>query len=98
MSYIGYGIKTPCSVCGKFVSIGEPCDCNAKKTIKYRVLGPSVSETHNTGTSAVNTSATSMCRLEDLYNDLGTLKWLGSDDGWDRAIEAVRAEIKKRLE
>ena len=35
--------------------------------------------------------------LVDLYNDLGTLKWIGSDEGWDLAIQAVQKEIKKRI-
>lgn len=35
--------------------------------------------------------------LEELYDELGKLKWLGSDRGWDLAIEAVRARIKEML-
>jgi DNA-directed RNA polymerase subunit RPC12/RpoP len=28
-----------------------------------------------------------------LYNELNTLKWIGSDEGWDLAIDAVRSRI-----
>lgn len=35
--------------------------------------------------------------MKELYEDLGTLKWLGEDEGWDLAIEAVRREILRRL-
>ena len=35
--------------------------------------------------------------LEDLFNELGTLKWAGSDKSWDNAINAVRDEIKKMV-
>lgn len=33
----------------------------------------------------------------ELYEDLGKLKWIGADEGWDLAIEAVRKEILRRL-
>ena len=32
-------------------------------------------------------------RLVLLWQELGTMKWTGADDGWDRAIEAVRRRI-----
>jgi hypothetical protein len=35
--------------------------------------------------------------LEDLYNELGTMKWAGADDGWDLAINAVRKKIAESL-
>jgi hypothetical protein len=28
-----------------------------------------------------------------LYNSLGTMRWMGADEGWELAIEAVRKEI-----
>ena len=34
--------------------------------------------------------------LERLRDELGTLKWTGADDGWDRAVEAVRKHIEDR--
>lgn len=36
--------------------------------------------------------------LEDLYNELGTMRWVGSDEGWDLAIEAVRKRIREEVE
>lgn len=29
----------------------------------------------------------------DLHKELGFMKWIGADDGWDRAIEAVRKRL-----
>ena len=93
MSYIGYECKAPCSVCGKFTSLGEPCDCNSKcstKAIEGSKIGSRL-------ILATTKCAEKTTPLEELYNELGTLKWIGSDNGWDKAIEAVRTEIKKRL-
>lgn len=32
-------------------------------------------------------------KLTDLHKELGQLRWMGADEGWDRAIEAVRKRI-----
>ena len=29
----------------------------------------------------------------DLHKELGFMKWIGADDGWDKAIEAVRKRL-----
>lgn len=34
--------------------------------------------------------------IKDLDQELGKVKWMGADPGWDKAIEAVRKEIKSR--
>lgn len=34
--------------------------------------------------------------LKDIYEELGKLKWAGEDEGWDRAIKAVREELATR--
>ncbi|NBR62619.1 MAG: hypothetical protein EBT86_13560 [Actinobacteria bacterium] len=34
--------------------------------------------------------------VSDLDNELGKLKWAGEDEGWDRAIKAVREELARR--
>jgi len=31
--------------------------------------------------------------VKDLYDDLGKMKWVGSDSGWDLAIDAVRKHL-----
>jgi len=36
--------------------------------------------------------------LEELYNELGTFKWIGADEGWDSAIATVRQKIREELE
>jgi len=35
--------------------------------------------------------------LYDTNKDLGTIKWLGSDEGWDLAIEAVQKSLIQKL-
>ena len=37
-------------------------------------------------------------RLVRLFDELGTVRWIGADDGWDRAIEAVRARIQEEYQ
>ena len=32
-------------------------------------------------------------RLTKLWQELGQMRWAGSDEGWDRAIEAVRSRL-----
>jgi hypothetical protein len=32
-------------------------------------------------------------QLEKLFNELGTMKWIGSSSDWDRCVEAVRKRI-----
>ena len=32
-------------------------------------------------------------RLALLWKELGTMRWMGADEGWDRAIEAVRRRL-----
>ena len=34
--------------------------------------------------------------VKDLDNELGKIKWVGDDEGWNKAIEAVRKELKTR--
>ena len=34
--------------------------------------------------------------LKDLYDELGKIKWSGSDESWDAAIAAVRKELSIR--
>lgn len=33
-----------------------------------------------------------------LYNELGTLKWAGADDGWNLAIDKVQARILELID
>lgn len=32
--------------------------------------------------------------IEDIDNELGKLKWVGEDDGWNNAVEAIRKELR----
>lgn len=34
--------------------------------------------------------------VEDFVQELGKVRWMGDDDGWDRAIKAVQTELKTR--
>lgn len=35
--------------------------------------------------------------LRALHIELGQMRWLGEDDGWDRAIDAVRKRIEEMM-
>jgi len=37
-------------------------------------------------------------RLVRAWKELGQMRWMGADDGWDRAIEAVRARLDKECQ
>lgn len=34
--------------------------------------------------------------VKDLDNELSKIKWVGDDEGWNKAIEAVRKELINR--
>ena len=34
--------------------------------------------------------------IKDLDSELSKIKWVGDDEGWNNAIEAVRKELKSR--
>lgn len=34
--------------------------------------------------------------LEELYNKLGTMEWVGQEKGWNSAIEAVRRLVREK--
>ena len=34
----------------------------------------------------------------EVHNDLNKLRWVGSDEGWNLAIEAVQKHLKEKLE
>jgi hypothetical protein len=34
--------------------------------------------------------------VKDLDSELSKIKWVGDDEGWNNAIEAVRKELKSR--
>lgn len=36
--------------------------------------------------------------LKGMHSDLGKLKWMGADDGWDCAVEAVRKELLQKMQ
>lgn len=35
--------------------------------------------------------------LLKVYNDLGVMKWIGADETWDNAIEAVRNDLFNKI-
>ena len=37
-------------------------------------------------------------RLVRVWKELGQMRWTGADEGWDRAIEAVRARLDKECQ
>jgi len=95
-------INTRCNICGEKSTLTDPCNCK-KPPISFQDIAEHFEKVtiHNkpgvitTGTSTGNSLPE--YTLEDLYDELGKLKWLGADDGWDKAIEAVREHIKVKL-
>lgn len=41
-------------------------------------------------------SALTKLIINDLTTEFAKVKWMGEDEGWERAIKAVSEEIKKR--
>jgi hypothetical protein len=37
-------------------------------------------------------------RLVRLWKELGKLRWVGADEGWNEAVEAVRARLDKECQ
>jgi len=35
--------------------------------------------------------------VEDYVLELNKVKWIGDDDGWNNAVKAIQADIKKRF-
>ena len=36
------------------------------------------------------------CIIADIDQELNKLKWVRDDEGWNRAVQAIRAELKQR--
>ena len=92
----------PCSICGKFTSVSTPCNCwgkSEKHTIgKSQIDCEECGEIHNIFTGCrIKPDPAKYPGLEKLYAELGKLEWIGEDVGWDKAISAVRAEIRRML-
>lgn len=97
-----------CGICGQYNTLANPCgcqdykdDCLGRSQHKCKYCGKCLGLFEACGcqlTSVQSTSTTTSApTLEDLYNDLGTLKWRGEDKGWNEAIEAVRKHIREKL-
>lgn len=73
-----------CKKCGRF-----SCSCGVYQGIYDFLPEPGI----------VTTSSSTILpySLLDLHEELGRLKWLGNDDGWDEAITAVRKFIREKL-
>jgi ribosomal protein S14 len=67
-----------CKYCGKCHNILEICWKNPGVTHHKPINVPALKPAYT---------------LEDLYDELGTLKWTGTSDGWEVAIIAVRKHI-----
>ena len=106
-----YG-QVPCSLCGKLNTPGiEGGGCNCWKGNVHQSLPPGRSEKdckecgkrHSIFYDCISTIHSVKPRpkaptdLTKLYDELGTIKWIGVDKGWEEAIEAVRQHIKGKL-
>lgn len=98
-----YVDSSVCSIYGKVTNLLNPCGCNSGHTYKglsdlvedyqrHQSPPPTFITTGSTEWPEENTD------LEDLFNELGTSKWLGIGHGWDDAIEAVRKHIAGKLQ
>ena len=88
-SHQGYGVET-CPKCNILKMVGVTCNC--EEVTIYKEQG--VITTTSTTEAPISTDKD----LEELYDELGTLKWIGGDSkDWDLAIDAVREHIRTRL-
>lgn len=77
--------QSPCPNCGKCLGIFEDCGC-------MPVHVPIGIDTTILGTGTIKAKP-----LEELYEELGKLKWLGENEGWNAAIEAVRKHLASQI-
>ena len=91
-------INTRCNICGEKNTLLEPCRCNKKVETFGDVINIVKPSEFKRGDCTVKIDPEdTKDDLRDLYDELGKLKWVEDDIGWDDAIKAVRDHIRKQL-
>ena len=80
----------------------KPCSCGLSANItalRAALAAPTVKESLQIPAEVAATLTTTDIawletrRLTRLWKELGQMRWAGADEGWDRAIEAVRSRL-----
>jgi hypothetical protein len=66
-----------------------------KPTVKESLMVPQHIADHLTTTDLAWLETR---RLVRVWKELGQMRWMGADEGWDKAIEAVRARLDKECQ
>jgi hypothetical protein len=66
-----------------------------KPTVKESLMVPQHIADHLTTTDLAWLETR---RLVRVWKELGQMRWTGADEGWDKAIEAVRARLDKECQ
>ncbi len=102
------GETVRCDKCGRYNNIGTTCSCltedcpgrsqgrceycgNCHSVFAVCNMNPDYSD------GIINEPKKYHTDLNKLYDELGSMKWIGMDSSWDMAIDAVRKEIVKRI-
>lgn len=90
-----------CPECGHDDTPDDPCWCTFSTTSTCTSCGATGSHLCTSLPFIKEDPIPTNKDLEDLYNELGSLKWIGKDTSegrsWDSAIDAVREEIRGRI-
>lgn len=87
---------------------GDPCQCPV--CVALVALEAALAQEEATGKESLQDVKESLMvtttdrawletrRLVRIWKELGQMRWVGVDEGWDRAIEAVRARLDKECQ
>ena len=96
-------ISSPCRCNGSTVYKHEPKeDCPGRSQHRCKYCGEchsvfAICSSHPSYNPGIIPDNSKECTIESLYNELGSLKWIGADEGWNEAIEAVRKHIQRNI-
>jgi hypothetical protein len=88
-------------LCSAFDVVADTADdlraalAQPKPTVKESLMVPQHIADHLTTTDLAWLETR---RLVRVWKELGQMRWMGADEGWDKAIEAVRARLDKECQ
>lgn len=98
--FSGVNVVSTCKECGQLTSMQFPCRCTDKDgnvekngnvidTTSLVLDDPSIQPDEDEYSSDIVDS------VKGIYDELSTTKWKGTNEGWNKAIEAVKAYINE---